>query len=271
MQLKRIAQWMLPGCLFTLILFRFGSAAAGIIQMETQTSVTVTDSIVEVRVTATNKGNEPARNVHVHLTVFGKSCGRKAKDLLRQGESVSVLFRKIPTHENYGTYPLITRITFQDINRHPFSAVSCSAVSIGKSANSEVECLGKDTSISRNGLLRFTITNSGSEPRTTSATLVLPEELSTPIPRRELAVEPGKDEVLLFEISNFSALVGAVYPVFCYLEYNLGDIHCTEVGNGSVKIVKKDNWFSRTKTVWLGLAILTGVILAACQVKRKSL
>lgn len=270
MALKRISQSILPWCLFALMLFHAAPAIAGIIQIETQTSVTVADGIVDVEVTATNKGDEPACNVHVHLMLLGKSRSHKGKDLLREGESVTVFFRRIPSPSKVGTYPLITRITFQDINRHPFSAVSCSSVSIGESSSSALECLGKAVSISRGGLLRFSVKNRESRSRTTSATLVLPEELSTPVPRRELVIEPGTEEVLLFEISNFSALVGAVYPVFCYLEYDSGDAHYTEVANSSVRIVKTVNWFRRTRPVWLGLAIITGVILVAFQFKRKS-
>jgi hypothetical protein len=269
MELKSIARLMMLWCIFALVLFHPDSAVAGIIQIETQTSVTIIDGTVKVAVTAANKGNEPARDVNINIMVLGTSSGQKPTDLLGEGESVTVFFRKIPTHEKGGTYPVITRITFQDINRHPFSAVSCSTVSIGKHAHQAVECLGKTTSISSEGLLRFTAKNRGSRSRRASATLVLPEELSTPVPRRDFVIEPGDEEVLLFEISNFSALVGAVYPVFCFLEYDSGDTHYTEVGDSSVRIVKAGNWFRRTRSVWLGLAIVTGVILAACQIKRK--
>jgi hypothetical protein len=270
MALKRTAQSILPWCLIALMLFHAPCAIASIIRMETRTSVTVTDGIAEVEVTATNKGDEPACNVQVHLILSGKSRSHKAKDLLREGESAKVFFRKMPSPSKAGTYPLITRITFQDINTHPFSAVSCSSVSIGRSTNSALECLGKALSISRNGLLRFSVKNGESRLRTASATLVLPEELSTPVPLRELVIEPGAEEVLLFEISNFSALVGAVYPVFCCLEYDSGDTHYTKIGNSSVKIVKAENLFRRTRPVWLGLAVITGVILVVCQFKRKT-
>jgi len=64
--------------------------------------------------------------------------------------------------------------------------------------------------------------------------------------------------------------VGAVYPVFCFLEYDSEDAHYTEVGDGSVRIVKAENWFRRTRFIWLGLAIVVGAILAACQFKRKN-
>lgn len=266
----RPAHAMLPWCLFALMLLNTAPAIARIIQIETQTSVTVANGMIEVMVTATNKGDEPARKVHVHLMLLGKSLGRKGKDPLRQGESVTISFGKIPSPSKAGTYPLITRVTFQDVNRHPFSAVSCSTFPIGEGVNSALEFLGKAVSITRKGLLRFTVKHSGSQSRRASATLVLPEELSTPIPRRELVIEPGSEEALLFEISNFSALVGAEYPVFCYLEHDSEDAHHADVATSSVSIVKAENWFRRTRPVWLGLAIITGMILVVCQFKRKA-
>ena len=267
---KDIAQSILPCCLYAMILLHTAPAIAKIIQIETQTSVTVADGIVEVVVVATNKGDEPAYHVHVHLMLLGKSRSHKGKDLLGEGESLTVFFRKIPSPSKAGTYPLIARISFQDAKHHPFTAVSCSSFPIGEGVDSALECLGKAVSITRGGLQRFTVKNSGSQSRRATATLVLPEELSTSIPRRELVIEPGAEEVLLFEISNFSALVGAVYPVFCYLEYDSGDAHYTEVATSSVRIVKAENWFRHTRPIWLGLAIITGVILVACQFKRKT-
>lgn len=269
MPLRRIARPIVPCCFLAFMLFQAAPTIAGIIQIETQTSVTVADGIAEVEVTATNKGDEPACNMQVHLMLLGKSRSQNLKDPLREGESKTIFFHESTSPSTAGTYPLITRITYQDVNRYPFSAVSCSSFLIGEGVNSALESLGKAVSIARNGLLRFAVKNRGSSPRTTSATLVLPEELSTPVPRRELLIEPGAEEVLLFEISNFSALVGAVYPVFCYLEYDSGDAHYTEVGNSSVRIVKTENWVRRTRPVWLGLAIILGVILVACQFKRK--
>jgi len=253
-----------------LLLFHGNSAIAGTIQIETQTSVTVGNDTVQVTVAAANNGDEPARDVEAQLMVFGKRWSRKAKDVLQEGESVTVSFRKISAHKKAGTFPVITRITFQDINRHPFSAVSCSTVSIGEYANSVLDCQGQALSIANDGLLRFTVENSGSKSRKTTATLVLPQELSTPVPQKDFFIEPGEEEVLVFQISNFSALVGAVYPVFCFLEYESGKTHYTEIGNGSVEIVKSENWFRQTRSVWLGLAIAMGIILALCQVKRKS-
>jgi len=261
---------MLPWCLSALLLLHAAPGIAKIIQIETQTSVTVSDGIVKVEVAATNKGDEPARNVRAHVALLGKSCTHRGKDLLREGESMTVSFGKIPSPAKPGTYPLITRITFQDVKGHPFSAVSCTTFPTGEGFASGLKCRGKAVSFTRDGLLKFTVTNRGATSRTIRATLVLPEEFSTHIPQRELSIDPRAKEAILFEISNFSALVGAVYPVFCYLEYDSGKAHYTEAAKSLVSIVASDNWFRRARVLWLCLAIITGVILVACQFKRKS-
>jgi len=89
--------------------------------------------------------------------------------------------------------------------------------------------------------------------------------------RREevLGVGEGFWQEVLRGDTNFSALSGASYPVFCYLEYDSKATHYTAVARALVKIVKDENWFRRTKLFWLGAAIILGVILVALQFKRK--
>ncbi|GAH88611.1 unnamed protein product, partial [marine sediment metagenome] len=95
------------------------------------------------------------------------------------------------------------------------------------------------------------------------------KELSTPRPQIALQIDPRSEKTVVFEITNFSALSGAGYPVFCYFEYDSEETHYTAVARALVKIVKCENWFKRTKPFWLGAAIILGVILVAFQLKRK--
>lgn len=254
---------------FALMILCKTPTIASIIQIETTTSITVAGDRLKVEVTATNKGDIPAYNVQVHIMLLGQKLSGLLKDQLKQGESETVVFERILPASIKGQYPLITLVNFQDTNLHPFSAVSCSSFSIKEGANPNLECLGNDTSLAKNGLLRFMVRNRGPTSRTIRATLVLPEELSTPVPQRDFLIGPGAEEVLVFEIHNFCALSGANYPVFCYLEYDSGDSHYTKVGETFVGIVKTENWFWRVESLWLGAAIILGVILVTCQFKRK--
>lgn len=244
-------------------------AIAGIIQIETTTTITVAGDHLRAAVKAINKGDVPAHNVQIHLLFLGQKQSGPIKARLGRDESQRVLFDRILAESKKGSYPLATFVNFQDNNKYPFSAVSCSTFYIKENAKPELDCTGKDISFEKNWLLRFKVINTGSGMRAVRATLILPEELSTPVPQRDFQIGPGAEQMLGFEINNFSALSGANYPVFCYLEYDSKDTHFTKIGEAHIRIVKTENWFRRTKLFWLGAAIVLGVILVACQFKRK--
>jgi hypothetical protein len=160
-------------------------------------------------------------------------------------------------------------VDFHDANQYPFSAVSCTTFYWKEDANPDLLCLGSDITVGAAGELLFTIKNLGFEPRKVRSTLVLPKELSTHDPRIDLQIDPRAEKRVVIGISNFSALSGASYPVFCYFEYDSEDTHYTAVARALIKIIKGENWFRRTKLLWLGAAIMLGVILVALQFKRK--
>lgn len=244
-------------------------ATAGILKIETQTGVTVAGDLLKVRVTATNKGTGPAHNVQVHLILLSERHHGPVKGQLGPGQTDTVLFKRTLSGIKKGRYPLTVLVDFHDANQYPFSAVSCTTFHFREDANPDLLCLGGDITVDADGELRFSVKNLGFGPRKVRATLVLPKELSTPRPQIDLQIDPRSERAVVFEITNFSALSGASYPVFCYLEYDSKATHYTAVARALVKIVKGENWFRRTKLFWLGAAIILGVILVALQFKRK--
>lgn len=255
---------------FFVLLFGFNtSVRAGILKIETQTGVTVAGDLVKVRVTATNKGTGRAHNVQVHLILLSEQYHGPVKAGLDPGQTDTVLFERTLSRIKKGRYPLTVLIDFHDANQYPFSAVSCTTFHIKEDANPDLLCLGSDMALETDGELGFPVKNLGFEPRKVRATLVLPKELSTPRPHIDLEIDPRSEKPVVFEITNFSALLGASYPVFCYLEYDSEDTHHTALARALVKIVKGENWFRRTKLFWLVAAVTLGVILVVLQFKRK--
>lgn len=245
------------------------SAIAGILKIETKTSVTIAGDLLKAGVTATNRGNEPAYNVQIHLILLDEKQSGPVKSRLNMGQSDTVAFERVLSRSKKGRYPLIVLVDFHDANQYPFSAVSCTTFYFKEDINPDLVCLGDDTSIEKNGLLQFKIKNLGLSSRTIQATLILPKELSTSMPQMDFQIDPRTEKTVPFDITNFSALSGASYPAFCYFEYDLKDTHYTAIAKVLVKIVKSENWFRRTKLFWLGAAILSGVILVTFQFKRK--
>jgi hypothetical protein len=243
--------------------------AAGILRIETQTGATVEGELLTVRVTATNKGTEPAQNVQVHIILLARNRHGPVKDRLDPGQADTFLFKETLKGIKKGRYPLTVLVDFHDANQYPFSAVSCTTFYWKEDANPDLLSLGNDITVGAAGELLFTIKNLGLEPRKVRSSLVLPKELSTHDPRIDLQIDPRAEKRVVFAIANFSALSGASYPVFCLFEYDSEDTHYTAVARALIKIKKGENWFRRTKLLWLGAAIMLGVILVALQFKRK--
>jgi len=245
------------------------SVTADILRIETQTGVTVAGDLLKVRVTATNKGTGHAHNVQVHLILLSERHHGPIKGRLDPGQTDTVLFERTLSRITKGRYPLTVLVDFHDANQYPFSAVSCTTFHFREEANLDLLCLGSDVTLETDGELRFSVKNLGFEARRLQGTLVLPKELSTPRPQIDIQIDPRSEEAVVFEIANFSALLGASYPVFCYFEYDFEGTHYTTVARALVNIVKGENWFRRTKFFWLVAAVILGVILVALQFKRK--
>ena len=230
-------------------------AIAGIIQIDTTTLVTVTNDLITVRITVINKGNEAAYNVQVNLVILGEKQKSSIKTKLEKGQADTVVFQKSLPAIKEGRYPLPIIIYFHDANKYPLSAVSCTTFCLKKDNYTDLICYGYDASIENNGLLSFKIKNQYFEKISILATLHLPKELSTQKSQIEFQIDPRAEKTVNFEINNYSALLGAVYPVFYCLEYDLDNLHHTLVTNAQVTIAEKENIFRQHRSLWIVLSI----------------
>jgi hypothetical protein len=268
--LRRSSQLTVPFIFFASMLACHTSSIAGTIRIETKTSVTVAGDILRVEVTTTNNGDAPAHNVQTHLLFLGDTQSGQIRDLLKQGEPETSVFANALAGLHKGRYPLTVLVDFHDANRYPFSAVSCTTFYFKEDVNPDLVCVGDEVSIQDSGALRFKIKNLGSTSRTIHATLVLPKEISSPMATMDFKIGAKQEKVATFRVNNLAALLGASYPVFCCFEYDSEETHYTAIAEALVAIEKRENWFLRTKHIWLGAAIILGAIIAVYQFKRKS-
>ena len=70
-----------------------------------------------------------------------------------------------------------------------------------------------------------------------------------------------------FQVSNFSALAGANYPVYCFFEYDSEGVHYTAVATSMVMILKEESWFRRFRWIWISLAVLLGLLFVGMVAK----
>ena len=242
-------------------------AAAGILKIETQTTVEVAADLLKVSVSFTNKGTAPAFNLQVHLNALGRQEDSPVIPQLDPGQSDREGFERNVTGIRKGRYPMTVRVDFHDANQYPFSALSGMTFHVGTDVNPNLIAQAKDITLDKNGVLRFNIKNLGFESQKILATLVLPNEFSTPQARKTVDIDQRAEKALDFEISNFSALPGANYPIFCYFEYDVEDTHHTAVARALVTVAKDENLFRKFRWLWISLAALLAALLIIVIIK----
>lgn len=271
---QEVRIWLfLQFCLF-LALIHWASgwgaeAIAGVITIETHNSVEVTGDQINITVTTVNKGSESALNLQTHLILLGKQEEGPVIQRIDPGQSESCTFKMTLTGVKKGRHPLIVFVDFHDTNQYPFSAFSGMTFHFEKDANADLVCMAKDTSIKESGVVNFNIKNLASESRKIHASLVLPKEFSTPKSKIEQTLDPRAEKLFSFQVMNFSALQGAAYPVFCFFEYDLNNIHYTAVANALVKVTKEGNLFRQTRWLWITTAAVLGLALLVTILKKR--
>jgi len=254
-----------------LSLFCVAPSFAGILKIKTQTTVQTTGDHLDTSVVLFNEGTVTAFNLQVHLELLGEIIDSKVNPQLDPSGSSTVVFEKSIEGIKEGTYPLTVSVDFHDANQYPFSALSGMTFFTGTNVNSDLAIVGEDITMGENGNIFMNIKNIGVDEKKILATIVLPREFSTPTPRIRFVLAPRSRKDLNFEIRNFSALAGASYPIFCYFEYDQGNIHHTVVYTAAIKIIKpKKNLFHQYRWLWIGLAgILIAALLAPIAKRRK--
>jgi len=252
-------QWVLL-MVFSMGLFFASPSFAGVLKIQTRTTVETTESQAKVTVSLANEGTAAAHNLQVHLKLLGETLDSKVSPELHPGGSSTFVFEKKTEGVKTGRYPLTVFVDFHDSNQYPFSALSGMTFSVGPNVNPDLAVLGKNITMDKKEALSLNIKNIGANEKHILATLILPRELSTSTPEINFRMGPRSRKDLNFEIRNFSALPGADYPVFCYFEYDLENIHHTAVCTAIIKIIEPENLFRQYRWLWTGLA---GILIAA--------
>jgi len=242
-------------------------AMAGFLKMETRTSVQVAGDTLKVEVTITNNGSDSAYNIQAHLMALNQQQNAPIKPQLGPGMSDTFLFEMQLPGMPQGRYPLTVLVDFHDANQYPFSALSGMSFYVGQDVNPSLIAKTDPVSMEKAQDLIFDLKNLGTTPLQVKATLVLPRELSSEKEEMQFQIGPRSEETMAFRVSNFSALAGAGYPVYCFFEYDSEGVHHTAVANSLVTIVKEESWFRRFRWAWISLAVLLGLVFVGMLVK----
>jgi len=255
--------------IFSFVLLFSAPSIAGVLKIQTQTTVQTTQNQMKITVALTNGGTATAHNLQVHLKLLGERLDSKIHPQLEPGGSGTFGFEKKIEGIKPGRYPLTVFVDFRDSNQYPFSALSGMTFSVGPNVNPDLAIIGKDITMDQEEELPFDIKNMGASEKGILATLILPRELSTPTPEIRFRMGARSQKNLNFDVRNFSALPGADYPVFCYFEYDLENIHHTAVCTAVIKTIQPENLFRRYHWVWMGVAAILIIAFLGLIIKNR--
>ncbi len=243
--------------------------AAGILKIETKTTVRVEDDILHIRVEYINRGSAPAHQLQVNVTVLGTEERAPITPQLEPGQSNTVTFQKDVSGLRNGRYPLMVAVDFHDANQYPFSALSGMTFFKGTDVNAELIAESENMTIQGEGMLRFTLKNLSQSDKTIETSLFLPKEFSASELSQTISLDGRSEKRIDFEIENFSALPGATYPVFCFFEYDTEAAHHTALARSMVFIEADENLFRRFRWLWITLAAMLSICLIAVVAKER--
>ena len=242
--------------------------SASFITMQTTTSITTSEESIQLNISTINKGDEPAYNVQFIADIDGKKATSEVKQRLEVDEKF--VFDKLVKNplEKKGTYPLILTTKYEDANGYPFSAISVSTFANKEASISEIAAKLEAIELSDKGIMKLTVKNTGKTEKDLNIRLVTAKELTINNDEFELNLASKEEKTIEFEIESFSALPGSTYPIYSVIEYEEDDMHFTESGNGTVRVVEKKGIFNNQILLISALVVLL-VVFIGFQFKKK--
>jgi hypothetical protein len=234
--MKKPAAVMLAIC----IVLSAHSVFAGYIRLDTEVTSVVEKEGLKVSITLTNRGDEPAYDLQGETETGDKHMPIRDKEELAVNETYSVESLLDLDPGKPGSYPLIVTVSYRDGNGHPFSSVTCTTFAYEKEPLPRIFGQIKPATFSRKAELTLTLKNLDKNELRTSTRLIVPREVTAEGEAKECLVPPRSEESLHFHVKNFSALPGSRYPIFSVTEFDKGEMHHTEISQGSIFITEWD-------------------------------
>jgi len=206
-----------------------------------------------------NTGNETAYNIQVMFKFAENEWLSKIVTRLdvNNSEVINNLYKYEPINE--GNYPFIARIHFQDSSGYSFTSVVTTILTYKEATIPDIFAEWEDLFLSDKAVLKLKITNIGYDDLNLNINILVPDELSVQPNQSTFALKARSKDELLFDVDNFNAIVGAVYPAWSIIEYENNVNHFTFVSSGNITIIQKANVFK--KYWWLSLILIAIIIL----------
>jgi hypothetical protein len=238
-----------------------GPAHASFISIEVESGVELLQNKLKVSVKVTNKGDESASNLKTSIESGGRWIYGKPRKDLAPNEHFTEEFTEEVSFEKPGRYPVLISVDYTDANQYPFNAMTVSYADYGDAPNARVTGSIGVLRLSDSDSLKVSVKNVDEVGRKVSVRLVTSKEFAVSNKVQEIALVPGDEKKVIFEIRNSGGLSGSTYPVFALITCEDTAYRYLNVASGNIIVVKRGVWHKLKAPLAILLGILLTVIL----------
>lgn len=219
----------------------------------------VTPPMLKAKLLLKNDGEAAAYNIQARFHTTDKQWLSEVFPKLETDRELTIEYLEKLELEKRGIYPLIVKIHFKDAGGYPMTTVIVNPFTYDEITSPNIYGRLEKSVLSNSCELRLDITNTGYDDLNLDINIFVPDEISVQQTQTQFVLKGRSKVDHRFALKNFSALAGAIYPVWATIEYEREDKHFTSVCSGEIEIIRSENMFMKYWWLWLSLA---GTIVA---------
>ena len=243
----------------SIILIFVSFLAAENITLTSSLTCEVTPPMLKAKLLLRNDGLAAAYSIQAEFHFADKPWLSEVFPQLEPGQELTIDYLESLELENKGIYPLVAKVLFKDAGGYPMTTIIVNPFSYEEITSPSIYSKLDKIVLSDSGQLRLNITNTGYFDLKLNVHIYVPDEISVQQTQTQLELKERSKVNFRFDLKNFSALAGAVYPVWATIEYEHEGLHFTSVCDGEIEIIETANVFKKYWWLWLSLA---GLIVA---------
>lgn len=249
--------------LVAFLLLLAAPALAGTISLRVSVTPRLHQGELTLKVRVLNRGPEAARQVRVSALVRDAWISAQGPAELPSGQNADVTLRTPFTPPLPGTYGVLVRVNYTDVNEYPLSAVSWGMFSHAKAASSQVSVKGRAGAPLPGKPPAFVLQNPGKAARKVSLVILAPGEMTPQLVRHELVLEPDRSQTVETALTNRGALEDSTYPVVALASYQEGGLQHTAAAVALLKIsTPPDILYAWRAWLWALAGVLGALFIA---------
>ena len=235
-------------------------ATAGGSSIQSRMTLSVLSDTITVKLAVTNTGNEDGRKIRAVLYIFGRTLESEPLDRLETGKSHTFFFDFPVPGDRRGQFAFVGEVFFHDAALTRYSALSAGTFLLRNQYPSVIIGRSPGVTLDKKGRITVHVKNTSPRPRTVTAGLYLPYALLADQTEKRFQIHANEETTVSFDLKYRYDLGGAVYPLFCVLEYEDNENRQVSLVRSVARITEPKDWFLKTRWYWLsgfgGIAVV---------------